>query len=141
MMSGLKHPRALVAAIVAMAGPAVACTAEETPMPSRTPVAAGPVAAGQVASVEEVYGLWSIRDGEAVCRIALSALKAGTGHQATVERCNIPSLADGSIWRPVVGGFELLGPGDRILARFRKTGIDAFESADGRLKGERAAEF
>jgi hypothetical protein len=136
MMSGLKHPRALVAAIVVMASPAVACTAEETPMPSQTPVAAGPVA-----SVEEIYGLWSIRDGETDCRIALSALKAGTGHQATIERCNIPLLAQGSIWRPVAGGFELLGPGDRIVARFRKTGIDAFESADGRLKGERAVEF
>lgn len=136
MMSGLKHPRALVAAIAVMAGPAVACTAEETPMPSQTPVAAGPVA-----SVEEVYGLWSIRDGEAVCRIALSALKAGVGHQATVEQCAIPSLAQGAIWRPVAGGFELLGAGDHVLARFRKTGLDTFESADGRLKGERAIEF
>jgi len=136
MMSGLKHPRALVAAIAVMAGPAVACTAEETPMPSQTPVAAGPVA-----SVEEVYGLWSIRDGGALCRIALSALKAGSGHQATVEQCAISALAEGTIWQPVAGGFELLGEGDRVLARFRKTGLDTFESADGRLKGERAIEF
>lgn len=136
MKSGLKHPRVLAAAIVMMAGPAVACTAEETPMPSQTPVASGPVV-----SVEEVYGLWSIRDGEAECRIALSALEAGSGHQATVEQCAIPSLAEGAIWRPVVGGFELLGAGDHVLARFRKTGLDRFESADGRLKGERAFEF
>lgn len=136
MMSGLRHPRALAAAIVVMAGPAIDCTAEDTPMPSQTPVAVGPVA-----TVEEVYGLWSIRDGEARCRIALSALKAGAGHQATVEQCDVPSLAQGAIWRPVVEGFELLGPDDRVLVRFRKTGLDSFESADGRLKGERAVEF
>ena len=136
MKSGLKHPHVLAAAIVMMmAGSAVACTAEDTPMPSQTPVVSGPVA-----SVEEVYGLWSIRDGEAECRVALSGLRAGTGHQATVEQCAIPALAEGAIWRPVVGGFELLGAGDRVLARFRKTGLDRFESADGQLKGERAIE-
>lgn len=105
-------------------------------MPSQTPVAAGPVA-----TVEEVYGLWSIRDGEARCRIALSALKAGTGHQATIEQCNVPALAQGVAWRPVVGGFELLGPDERVLTRFRKTGLDTFESIDGQLKGERAIQF
>lgn len=104
-------------------------------MPSQTP------AVRTVAAVDDIYGLWSIRDGDTVCRIALSALKAGVGHQASVERCAVPSLREGSIWRPVVGGFELLGPGDRVLARFRKTGLDTFESMDGRLRGERAVEF
>lgn len=105
-------------------------------MPSQTPVASQ-----VMATVEQVYGLWSIRDGDARCRIALSAEKSGAGHQASVERCAIPALADGVIWRPVMGGFELLGSGERVLARFRMTGVDAFEDAGGRLKGERAAEM
>ena len=105
-------------------------------MPAQTPVAAG-----RVATVEEVYGLWSIRDGKSACRIALSSLNSGIGHQATIEQCTIPSLAQGVVWRPVIGGFELLGLGDRILARFRKTDLDTLESTDGRLKGERAIEF
>ena len=136
MKSGLKHPRAVLAAVVVTVGAAVACTAEDKPMPSQTPVAAGPVA-----SVEEIYGLWSIHEGEAECRIALSGLRAGPGHQATVEQCAIPSLEKGALWRPVAGGFELLAAGERVVARFRKTGLDTFESTDGRLKGERAVEF
>lgn len=135
-MSGLTRPHTLVAAIMVMAGPAIACTAEETPMPAQTPPAIGSVAA-----VEEVYGLWSVRDGETKCLVALSALKSGPGHQVTVEQCTIPMLAKATVWRPVVGGFELMGPADQVLARFRMTGLDTFESPDGRAKGERAIQF
>lgn len=101
--------------------------------------ASDPVA--RVASVEEIYGLWSIHDGDSRCRIALSADRRGSGHMATVERCAVPALAKASLWRPVVGGFELLGGGDAVVMRFRMTGVDGFESVDGRLKGERAAEM
>lgn len=136
MMSGLKMPRVMLVILIAMASPAVACTAEDTPMPSQTPVPAG-----TVATVEAVYGLWSIQDGDAACRIALSAMAKETGHQATVEQCEIPSLASGRLWRPIVGGFELLGPSDKVLGRFRMTGVDTFESEDRRLQGGRAFEF
>ncbi len=136
MTSGTERPLGVIAAIVMAASPTTACTVEETPMPSQTPVVSQ-----AVASVDEVYGLWSIRDGDSRCRVALSAAKSGARHQASVERCAIPALADGAGWRPVAGGFELLGPGDRVLGRFRMTGVDGFESMDGKLKGERAAEM
>lgn len=136
MKSGLKSSLTILVAMIALVSPAVACTAEDTPMPSQTAVAGATVAA-----VEEVYGLWSVRDGDAACEIALSAMTQGTGHQATVEQCAIPSLASGVLWRPVVGGFELLGPADKVLERFRMTGVDAFESQDQRLRGERAIQF
>ncbi len=136
MTSGTERPLGLIAAIVMAAGPTTACTVEETPMPSQTPVVSP-----ALASVEEVYGLWSIRDGDNRCRVALSAVKSGAGHQASVERCAVPALAKASLWRPVVGGFELLGSGDAVVMRFRMTGVDGFESVDGRLKGERAAEM
>lgn len=136
MTSDFQRPLGLIAAAVLAASPAAACTAEETPMPSQAPIAPQ-----VVASVEQVYGLWSIQDGDGRCRIALSANRRGVGHQASVERCTLPVMAEAALWRPVVGGFELLGAGDRVLARFRLTGVDTFESPDGRLKGERAVEL
>jgi hypothetical protein len=136
MMSHSLRPTLLGLALLA-ASPVQACSSAEGAMTDQT----ASESASRVATVEEVYGLWSIRDGDSRCRVALSAVKSGVGHQASVERCAIPALADGAGWRPVAGGFELLGPGDRVLGRFRMTGVDGFESMDGKLKGERAAEM
>ncbi len=136
MMSHSLRPTLLGLALLA-ASPVQACSSAEGAMTDQT--ASDPVS--RVATVEEVYGLWSIREGDSRCRIALSAESRGNGHMATVERCAVPALAKASLWRPVAGGFELLASGDTVVARFRMTGVDRFQSIDGRWKGERAAEM
>jgi len=128
---------ALSALALTLAG---ACSAEETPMPSQTPdsapapapatstpatstppstPASGPV---EVLSIAEVSGLWSLRPetGEGRCRIAL-------------ESCTLAAVTGGQSWRPVEGGFELLGDQGRVLMRFRRVDANAFTAEGYRL--------
>lgn len=134
MMSGLL---VAMATVLLAATPAGACTPEDAKMTSQTP--STPQAA---AAVEQVYGLWAIQavGGDGRCRVSLSAQRSGANYGALMERCTIPALAEGATWRPVTGGFELLGKEGRALMRFRMTGLDAFEAVDGRLRGERSPE-
>jgi len=104
---------------------------------------APPQSASRLAAVEDVRGLWLLRatDGDQRCRIALSAHRSGTWHEATVETCDIDRLRSVRAWRPIVGGFELIGQDNAGRGRFRLTGLDTFEAVDGSLRGQRAAEF
>lgn len=139
MMTRSNLPLAAMAAVVVAASPVAACSVpEETAMAAQN---TAPVQTQAAASVEEVYGLWDIRAvaGDARCRVALSGQRDGTAYAALIENCAISALAVGTGWRPVVGGFELLGSDGRAIQRFRMTGLDAFEAVDGRFRGERTA--
>lgn len=134
-------PLSALAALI-LAG---ACSAEETPMPSQTPKpepapatsastptptpASGPAA---VLSIDDVSGLWSLRPerGEGRCLIALNKIPTGEAYGVHIESCTIAAVADGTRWRPVAGGFELLAGGARVLMRFHRVDANAF-TADG----------
>ena len=138
-------PLSALAALI-LAG---ACSAEETPMPSQTPKpepapaastptptpppmpmpASGPAA---VLSIDDVSGLWSLRPerGEGRCLIALNKIPTGGAYGVHIESCTIAAVAGGMRWRPVAGGFELLGGGARVLMRFHRVDANAF-TADG----------
>lgn len=141
---------ALSALALTLAG---ACSAEETPMPSQTPESApapapatstpatstppstpasGPV---EVLSIAEVSGLWSLRPetGEGRCRIALNKLPVAGGYGVQIESCTLAAVAGGQSWRPVEGGFELLGDQGRVLMRFRRVDANAFTAEGYRL--------
>ncbi len=134
-------PLAAMATALLAAGPVAACSPpEDTAMAAQTP---SPATTQAIASVEEVYGLWAIRavEGDAGCRVALSGQRDGAAYGALMERCAIAALAGGKTWKPVAGGFEILGIDGAALMRFRMTGVDAFESIDGRYKGARSPEM
>ena len=132
-------------AAVTLAG---ACSAEETPMPSQTPKpapaptpatstptstpASGPA---EVLSIDEVSGLWSLRPdtGEGRCRIALNKLPVAGAYGVHIESCTLAAVAGGKSWRPVEGGFELLGEQGRVLMRFRRVDANAFNAEGYRL--------
>ncbi len=142
-------PLAAMASAVLAAGPVAACSMpEETAMAAKTPIPAPAPALPQettqaVALVEEVYGLWAIRavEGDAGCRVSLSAQRDGAAYGALMERCTIAGLDDAKAWKPAADGFEVLGPDGTALMRFRMTGVDAFESVDGRFRGTRSPEM
>lgn len=113
--------------------PLAACRAE-------TPMTQPPSSqTARMATVEEVYGLWTVENAGSECLVSLSGQKDGDWHGVLVERCADTALLAARGWKPAAGGFELLDNGGRAIATFRMTGLDAFESTDGRMKGRRAA--
>lgn len=134
MGSWFRSPMAGVAMLFLTAPMAAACRAEEMTMPLNNEPAAGPLA------VEAVFGLWALTPvaGEGRCRIALSNMGEGPVRGVHIESCTIDAAAGGKGWRPVEGGFELLDGDGRVLMRFRQTGVDGFESRDGRYRLNRA---
>ena len=127
-------PGSLAALALALAAlPLGACRAEmpmtETPSPQTS----------RQATVEEVYGAWTVDNAGSECLVSLSGQKTGDWHGVLVERCADTALLTARGWKPVAGGFELLDNEGQAIATFRMTGLDAFESTDGRMKGRRAA--
>lgn len=93
-----------------------------------------------VLGVDQVAGFWSLRavEGGARCDLALANLVIDGVRPVLVERCAIPAAMTARSWRATAGGFELVGGEGAILMTFRRTGEDAFQSADGRFTLSRA---
>jgi hypothetical protein len=110
-----------IAAILTLtiAGGASACQARETAMNGQD----------QVLAIDQVFGLWRLsREGATGdCVLALQPTAAGDHHGVMVERCGLAEAVKAAGWRPTVGGFELLDGGGRVMIRFDRTGVDAFE--------------
>ncbi len=123
----------LMISVSVVALPLAACRAE-TPMTQNTSSQTA-----RMATVEEVYGVWTVENAGSECLVSLSGQKRGDRHGVLVERCADTALLAARGWRPAAGGFELLDDSGRTIAAFRMTGLDAFESTDGRMKGRRAA--
>ena len=134
MTSWFRATASAVAMLFLAAPLAAACRAEEAFMSSEI------TSAGEPLSVEAVYGLWALQpvEGEGRCLIALSNMGEGPVRGVHIESCTIDAVAGGERWRPVEGGFELLGEEGRVMIRFRQTGVDGFESRDGRYRLTRA---
>jgi hypothetical protein len=96
-----------------------------------------------VIAIEDATGLWRAiaENGGATCLIALSGFvrtEAPNSYGVHIEACGIPALAAAVGWRPVVGGFELIGAADKPLAAFRRRDVDAFNAVEGGYSLERA---
>lgn len=86
-----------------------------------------------VLSIEDVIGFWRVTSasGAEPCLIALNRLPVGEAYGVHVETCSTPALAAAHDWRPVSGGFELRDRTGAKIARFRKTGSEAFVAVEG----------
>lgn len=95
--------------------------------------------AGNPPEVERVFGFWALRgaDGDGRCLISLSNLRRGADYGVQMEACDIAGLPKATGWRPTRDGFELIA-GEETLLAFRQTGVDGFESLDGRYVMGRA---
>ncbi|MDP3404359.1 MAG: AprI/Inh family metalloprotease inhibitor [Brevundimonas sp.] len=87
-----------------------------------------------VLAVDQVAGLWSLRavDGPARCDLALASLVIDGVRPVLAERCGVPAAVSARSWRAMADGFELLATDGAVLLAFRRTGEDAFRTADGR---------
>ncbi|QTC91195.1 hypothetical protein [Brevundimonas goettingensis] len=96
-----------------------------------------------VIAIEDATGLWRATsgDGGATCLIALSGFARSedtTSYGVHIEACAIQPLAAAVGWRPVVGGFELIGPAGKTLATFDRRDVDLFNAVEGGYRLERA---
>ena len=94
------------------------------------------------ALVEASTGFWRVisrsGSGEGDCLLALNRLPVEQAYGVHLEACSIGLFKDAAAWRPVDGGFELLGRDQAVLIRFRKAGEDDFVATDDRYRMERA---
>lgn len=92
-------------------------------------------------AVEAATGFWRIvsraESGEGGCLLALNHLPVADAYGVHLEACSIGLFKKAAAWRPVEGGFELLGPEQAVIIRFRQMGEDVFTAADGRYRMER----
>jgi hypothetical protein len=113
------------------------CEARETAMSIHETARPG------VLAVDEGIGFWRVvsADGRAVCKIALDRFarddRAGE-YGVHIETCSVPALASAVGWRPVDGGFDLIGPAGQTVATFHRRGVDDFSAVEGGYRLERA---
>lgn len=96
-----------------------------------------------VIAIEDAMGLWRATSGNggATCLIALSRFartEDANSYGVHVEACAIQAFAAAVGWRPVAGGFELIGPAGKTLAAFHRRDVDAFNAVEGGYRLERA---
>ncbi len=91
---------------------------------------------------EGATGFWRVtahsEAGEGECLMALNRLPVDGAYGVHLEVCSIGLFKKAAAWRPVDGGFELLGADQTVITRFKKAGEDAFATADDSYRLERA---
>lgn len=89
--------------------------------------------------VEDAAGFWLVKPiaGKGECLVSLNRLPRGDAYGVHLEACSLALLDEVASWRPVDGGFELLDSDGDIVIRFRRTGVDSFETSDERYLLER----
>lgn len=104
------------------------------------PIKASEARMSQAIEIEAAIGLWSLEGPDGTCRLVLRRDAQAGVHGVHVERCTSALGKAAMGWRPGVEGVELLGELGRVLAIFKAQGVDAFASADGQYRLERAFE-
>ena len=134
--------RTAALALLTSSGLTGGCEAREAPM-SIDKTGGHETDGHGVIAIEDATGLWQATspDGRATCLIALSRFartEDANSYGVHVEACAIQTLASAVGWRPVVSGFELIGPAGKTLAAFHRRDVDAFNAVEGGYRLERA---
>ena len=81
-------------------------------------------------SVDDVMGAWEVKAGDesTSCVLAFSNLGQALNRAALAENCTGTPFGGAKSWRLAGSAFEVLNGYDQVIASFRQSGLDSFES-------------